>query len=118
VTLKHAVAALLFVTIAAAPVTGIACVGWCFPAEIQTSSACHHASTMFGIKGGEESCDRVLAISPFLREETQLIVQAVLPANTPLSAFMSAAGVALLVYGRDVDAAAARRATSPLVLRL
>jgi hypothetical protein len=55
VFLKHAVAALLFVTMAAAPVTGIVCVVRCFPAEIQTSSACHHASTMLGI-----------AISPFL----------------------------------------------------
>jgi hypothetical protein len=117
VTLKHAVAALLFVTMAAAPVTGIACVGWCVPGEIQTSFACDHTSTMLGIKGGE-NCDRVVAIPPFLKEETQPIVQAVLPANTPLRAFMSAAGVALLVYARDVDAAAARRATSPLVLRL
>jgi hypothetical protein len=116
--MKSAVAAVLFVTMAAAPVTSIACVGWCFPVETPTSSPCHHASTMLGIKGAEENCDSVLAVSPFLKEETQPIVQAVLPANTPLSAFMSAAGVVLLAYGRDVDAEAARRATSPLVLRL
>ena len=117
-TMKHAVAALLFLTMAAAPVTSVACVGWCFPAETPTTTACHHGSATLAIKGAEENCDSVLAVSPFLKEETQPIVQAVLPANTPLSAFMSAAEEALLAYGRDVDTASARRATSPLVLRL
>jgi hypothetical protein len=89
------------------------------PAEAPTNTACHHASaTTLGIKDADKNCDGVLAISPFVKEETQQIIQAVLPANTPLSAFMSVVGVALLAYGRDVDPAAARRATSPLVLRL
>jgi hypothetical protein len=118
VAIKHAAAVLLFVTMAAAPVTSIACVGWCFPAEIPTSTACHHASAMFGIRGADENCDSVLALSPFIKEEIQLITQAVLPASTPLSPFLSAAGEALLASGRDVDGALARRATSPLVLRL
>jgi hypothetical protein len=115
--MKYAVAALLFLTMAAAPVTGIACVGWCFPAEKPTSSACHHASTMLGIKAAEENCDGVLAISPFLKEETQLIVQAVLPASALPGFLTSAPGEALLASGRCVDAALPR-ATSPLVLRL
>ena len=119
VTIKRAAAVLLLVTMAAAPVTSVLCIGWCFPAEAPTNTACHHASaTTLGIKDADENCDRVLAISPFVKEETQQIIQAVLPANTTLSAFMSAVGVALLAYGRDVDPAAARRATSPLVLRL
>lgn len=117
-TIKHAVAALLFLTMAAAPVTSVACVEWCFPTENPTSTACHHASATLAIKSAEENCDGVLAVSPFLKEDTQPVTQAVLPANTPLSAFVSAIGVALLAHGRDVDPAAARRATSPLVLRL
>jgi len=118
VTMKHAVAAILFVTMAAAPVTSAACVGWCFPAETATTTACHHGSATLAIKGGQENCDNVLAVSPFLKEEVQLVTHAVLPANTPLSAFMSAPEGAPLAYGRDVDTASSRRATSPLVLRL
>ncbi|HEU5256326.1 MAG TPA: hypothetical protein VFU28_10060 [Vicinamibacterales bacterium] len=118
-TIKRAAAVLLLVTLAAAPVTSVVCIGWCFPAGAPTTTACHHASaTTLGIKDADENCDRVLASSPFVKEETQQIAQAVLPANTPLSAFMSAVGAALLAYGHDVDPASSRRATSPLVLRL
>jgi hypothetical protein len=116
--MKHAVAAVLFVTMAAAPVTSAACVGWCFPAETATTTACHHGSATLAIKGGEENCDRVLAASPFLKEEIRLMAHAVLPASTTLSAFVSAPEGALLAYGRDVDTAYSSRATSPLVLRL
>ena len=116
--MKYAVAAVLFVTMAAAPVTSIACVGWCFPAGAPTSSPCHHASTTLGIKGGEENCDSVLAISPFLKEETQLIVPAVLPASALPGLLTSAPGEARLASGRDVDTALIRGSTSPLVLRL
>ena len=116
--MKYAVAAVLFVTMAAAPVTSIVCVGWCFPAETPTSTACHHASTMLAVKGADENCDTVLAVSPFIKEEIQLITQAVLPASTPLNAFVSAAGEALLASGRDVDTAPTRGSTAPLVLRL
>jgi len=118
VTIKRAAAVLLLVTMAAAPVTSAACVGWCFPAETATTTACHHGSATLAIKGGQENCDNVLAVSPFLKEEVQLVTHAVLPANTPLSAFMSAPEGAPLAYGRDVDTASSRRATSPLVLRL
>ena len=116
--MKYAVAAVLFVTMAAAPVTSIACVGWCFPVETPTSSPCHHASTMLGIKGAEENCDGVLTISPFLKEETQMIVQAVLPASALPGFLTSAPGGARLAFGRDVDAALPGASTSPLVLRL
>ena len=118
VTIKRAATVLLLVTMAAAPVTSAACVGWCFPAETPTTTACHHGSATLAIKGGEENCDSVLAVSPFLKEEIQLVTHAVLPASTTLSAFVSAPEGALLAYGRDVDTAYSRRATSPLVLRL
>ena len=118
VTMKYAVAAVLFATMAAAPVTSIACVGWCFPAATPTSSPCHHASTTPGIKGAEENCDSVLAISPFLKEETQIVVQAVLPASALPGFFTSAPGEARLASGRDVDTALTRGSISPLVLRL
>jgi hypothetical protein len=118
VTIKHAAAVLLLATMAATPVTSIACVGWCFPAEGPTSTACHHAHAMPGIKAAEENCDSVLAISPFIKEEIQPTVQAAVPATTPLSVLVSAAGEALLASGHDVDTALPRRPTSPLVLRL
>jgi hypothetical protein len=116
--MRHAVAAVLFVTMASAPVASVVCVGWCFPVETPTGTACHPASTMLGIKGAEENCDSVLAISPFLKEETQMTVQAVLPASALPGFLTSAPGEARLATGRDVDAAVARRSTSPLVLRL
>jgi len=115
--MKHAVAALLFVTMAGGPVTSVACVEWCFPTGAPTTTACHHGSATLAIKAAEENCDGVLAVSPYVKEEAQPITQAVLPAHTLLSAFMSALGVALLAYGSDVGPASARR-VSPLVLRL
>jgi hypothetical protein len=115
---RHAIAAVLLAVMTATPVASIACVGWCFPAEGPPSTACHHATTMLAIKGGEANCDSVLAISPFIREEIQLNTQAVLPATGVLDLFLSAAGEALLASGRDVDPTLSRRATSPLVLRL
>jgi hypothetical protein len=118
VTIKHAAAVLLLVTIAAAPVTSVVCIGWCFPAEAPTTTACHHASAILGIKDADENCDRVLAISPFIKEEIQLIVQAVLPASPPPGFLVSAPGEALLALGRDVDASVAHRSTFALVLRL
>ena len=73
---------------------------------------------MLAIKGADENCDRVLSVTPFIKEEIQPITQAVLPVPTPVSPFVSAAGEALLATGRDVDATLAREATLPLVLRL
>jgi hypothetical protein len=73
---------------------------------------------MLGMKAAEETCDSVLAISPFIKEEIQLTVQAALPASTPLRVLVSAIGAALLESGHDVDTALPRGATSRLVLRL
>jgi hypothetical protein len=117
VTIKHASAVLVLVTIAAAPVTSVACVGWCFPTETPTSTACHHAPAALAISGADENCDSVLATSPFIKEEAQLITQAVLPASAPPSAIVSAAGEALLASDRGVDGVTPR-STSALVLRL
>jgi hypothetical protein len=72
---------------------------------------------MLGIKGADENCDSVLAISPFLKEETQLIVQAVLPASVLPGFLTGAPGEALLAFGRDIHASVAHP-TSALVLRL
>jgi hypothetical protein len=116
--MKSAVAAVLFVTMAAAPVTSVACVGWCFPTDTPTTTACHHGSETLAIKGADENCDSVLAISPFLREETQVIVQAVLPASALPGFLTSAPGEARLASERDVDSALPHGSTSPLVLRL
>ena len=116
--MKHAAVVFLLVAMAAAPVTSVACVAWCFPAETSTTTACHHESVTLAIIGVEESCDSVLAISPFLKEEIQMIVQAVLPAGAPPGFLTSAPGEAQLATGRDVAAAVSGGATSPLVLRL
>jgi hypothetical protein len=118
VAMKHAVAAVLLITMAAAPVASVACVGWCFPEKTPTSTACHHAPATLGITGGEENCDSVLAISPFIKEEAQFITQAVLPVSAPPSAMVSAAGEALLAPGRGMDGLSTHRSASALVLRL
>jgi len=115
--MKHAVAALLFVTMAAAPVTGIACVGWCFGAETPTTTRCHHATAMLAIGGGDENCDNAFAVSPFIKEETRQ-VQAVLPASTPPGFLTSAGGEALLAFGCEIDRSMAHPLTSAPVLRL
>jgi hypothetical protein len=116
--MKHAVAAVLFLTMAAAPVTSVACVNWCFPTETPTGTACHHASAALAIKSAEENCDSVLAISPFLKEETRMIVQAVLPASGLPGFVTSVPGEALLAFGRDADASVPHRSVTALVLRL
>lgn len=116
--MKHAVAVVLLVTMAAAPVATVVCVGWCFPGEARATTACHHAFAMLGVKSSEENCDSVLAISPFIKEETQLVVQAVLPASGPPGWLVSAAGEALVALGRDVDSTVRQPSMSTLVLRL
>jgi hypothetical protein len=118
VTIKHAAAVFLLVTMAAAPVTSVVCVGWCFPAEAQATTACHHALATLGIKSADQDCNNVLAISPFVKEETQLIVQAVLPASALPGFLVSAAGEALLASGREVGGVMVHHSTSALVLRL
>jgi hypothetical protein len=117
VRIKHTATVLLLMTMAAAPVTGIACVGWCFGAETPTSTVCHHATAMLAIGSADENCDNVLAVSPFIREETRQ-VQAVLPASTPPWFLTSAAGEAPLAFGAEINRSMADPSTSALVLRL
>lgn len=115
-SIKHTATVFLLVTMAA-PVTGIACVAWCFGAETPTSTVCHHAAAMLAIGSADENCDNVFAVSPFIKEETRQ-VQAVLPASTPPGFLTSAVGEALLAFGREIDRSMAHPSASALILRL
>ncbi len=116
--MKHTAAFVLLLTIAGAPVTTLACVGWCVPDVMPVSASCHHHGSGAGasVKDADDTCARVLATRPFLKEELQLTRTAT-PTSIPY-AFSFAEGAAPLVSVHDVAAAIPQRATSSLVLRL
>jgi hypothetical protein len=116
--MKYAAAFVLLLTIAGAPVTTLACVGWCVPDAMPVSASCHHHGSGAGvnINGGDDTCAQLFATAPFLKEDIQPI-RAALPASAPY-ALSGAAGEAPLVSVHDVAFALPHRATSSLVLRL
>lgn len=121
VTIKHAAAFVILVTMAGTPVTVLACIGWCAPDAIPASAACHHnmeAAAAACIKDADDSCARLLATAPFVREELQLTAHAGAPASAPQASFVIAPGEAQLASVRDIVSAAPHRSISSLVLRL
>lgn len=121
VALKPAAALVLLVTIAGTPVTTLACIGRCVPDAVPASAACHHAmnaSVAVGAKDADDSCVRLFASSPFVKEESQLTALAALTASAPPAPLVAAPGEALLASVRDVVIAVPHRSISSLVLRL
>ena len=116
--MKHVGAVALLLTIAGAPVTTLACVGWCVPDAMPVSTSCHHHLSSAGasIKDVDDTCARLLVASPFLREDPQPIRTA-MPAGTPY-ALLGVPGETPLVSEHDVALLLPHRATSSLVLRL
>jgi hypothetical protein len=116
--MTHPAAFVLLLTIAGAPVTTLACVGWCVPDAMPVSASCHHHGTGAGasVNDADDTCARLLVTSPFLNEELQLIRTAA-PASTPY-ALSGAEGEAQVVSVHQVAPAVPHRATSSLVLRL
>jgi hypothetical protein len=117
VTMKYAAAAALLLTIAGAPVTTLACVGWCVPDAMPVSTSCHHQRSSAGasIKDLDDTCARLLVALPFLREDPQPIRPA-MQASSPYA--LSGAAGAQLVSEHDVALLPPHRSTSSLVLRL
>jgi hypothetical protein len=121
VTSKHAAALVILLTIAGTPATTLACVAWCAPEGAPASAACHHqmeAATAVGVKDADDTCARLLAPSPFVKEETQLLARATVPASTPSASFVLAPREAQLASVRDIVFTGQHRSISALVLRL
>ena len=119
--MKHAAALVIFLTIAGTPATTLACIAWCAPEGAPASAACHHlmeAATAVGVKDADDTCARLLAPSPFVKEEIQLLVRATVPTSTPSASFVIAPGEAQLASVRDVGSAVLHRPISAPVLRL
>jgi hypothetical protein len=121
VTTKHAAAVVILLTIAGTPATTLACVAWCAPDGAPPSAACHHqmeAVTGGGVKDADDTCARLLATSPFVKEEIQLLVRATVPGSTPPASFVTAPREAQLASVRDIVFTGQHRSISALVLRL
>jgi hypothetical protein len=119
--MKHAAALVILLTIAGTPATTLACVAWCAPEGAPASALCHHqmeAATAVGVKDADDTCARLLATSPFVKEEIQLATRAALPASAPYVSVRRALGEAQLASVRDVGSAVQHRPISALVLRL
>ena len=121
VTFKHAAVLVILVTIAGAPMSTLACVAWCAPGGLPASATCHHhidATATVGGNNAADTCARLFAVSPFVKEELQLTDRAAMPASARPASSVVAAGEAQLAFVRDVVAAVPHRSTSALVLRL
>lgn len=119
--LKHTAAFVLLVTVSGTPVTALACIGLCVPDAVPASASCHHAmnaSVAVGAKDADDSCARLFASSPFVKEEPQLTARAALTASAPPASLAAAPGGALLASVRDTVVAVPHRSISSLVLRL
>ena len=76
------------------------------------------AATAVGVKDADNTCARLLAISPFVKEEIQLLARATVPASTPPTSFVIAPREAQLASVRDVGSAVLHRPIAARVLRL
>jgi len=118
VTMKHAAAFILLLTVAGTPVTTLACVGWCAPNALPAGVSCHHHGSGAGasVTDADSTCAGLLATIPFLTEDARLTRTAI-PASTPY-ALSDATEEAQLAVGHDAASAGPPRAASSLVLRL
>ena len=108
-------------TLAGSPVATLTCVGWCVLDSAHANAACHDemgTSGATGLRQADDTCARLLAVSPFLVEKTELTAPAMATVSEPLGSSISVPGEAQLTLGRDVCAALPHRSTSALVLRL
>ena len=119
--MKHAATLVILVTIGGTPATTLACVAWCAPDGAPASAACHHemeAATGVGVKDADDTCVRLFATSPFLKEDIQLTARAAMPASAPDGSVHHAAGEAQLASVRDIVFTGQHRSISAPVLRL
>jgi hypothetical protein len=121
VTFKHAVVLVILVTIAGAPASTLACVAWCAPGGLPATATCHHhidATATVSVNDTADTCARLFALSPSVKEEVRLTTGAAMPANARPWSSIVAAGEAQLAFVRNVVMAVHHRPTSALVLRL
>ena len=73
--MKHTAAFTLLLVMASAPITTLACVGWCVSDAVPVNASCHHHGSGAGanVTDVEDACARLLATSPYVREEPQLL---------------------------------------------
>ena len=115
--MKPAAAVVLLLAIAGAPVTTLACIGWCAPETVPIDVSCHHGSGAgLAVTIGNDTCAGLLANNPYLKEEIQA-TGTVMSASAPY-AISFAAGEAQLVPVHDAAFAIPLRSASSLVLRL
>jgi hypothetical protein len=114
-TMKPAAAVLLLLAIAGAPVTTLACIGWCAPDGVPVDVTCRHHGSGVAVTTGNDTCASLLVSYSYLKEEIQL-TGAAMPATAPYMVPL-AAGEALLVPVHDIASAIPHHLTS-LVLRL
>ena len=107
VTTKHAAAFVILLTIAGTSATTLACVVWCAP-NGAPASACDH----------QVGAARLLATSPFVKEEIQLATRAALAASAPYVSVRHALGETQLASVRDTAFALQHGPIFALVLRL
>jgi hypothetical protein len=120
--MKQAVALVVVLAMSGTPFSTFLCVERCLPASSPVSTPCHDQMgrsagiSIHGIAG--DSCLRLFAFSPYLREETLPTPPAVDGAGA-LQAFRVATfGEAQLASVRDGGFEIRHAATSPVVLRL
>ena len=121
VTMKHAAAFVILLTIAGTPVTALACVSSCLPDAVPADAACHHqmqTSAAVGVKDAEDACAQLFGVSPFVKEELRLTARAAVTACAPPAPFTVAPEEARLASARDGVSPVPPRSTSSLVLRL
>jgi len=113
--LNHIAAFLMTLTIGATPVANLVCVESCSGDTDVAIPECHLLLPV--ARDANDNCVALLTQTPFLREETQPIVDVAVPASTP-PAILAVQGGAELASARDLVSAMFHRPTPPLVLRL
>jgi hypothetical protein len=118
VTMKHIAAVVLLLAMASAPITTLTCVGWCVSDAVPVKASCHHHGSGAGanVTGAEDACARLLATSPYVREEPQLLGPTT--SSGIADAGSVARGQALLMSGYEPARVLPRHAASSLILRL
>lgn len=107
--------------LAGSPVATLTCMHWCVPDTAHANTRCYDemgTSGGVGLRETDDTCARLLAVWPFLVEETQLTAPAAATVSGPVASSISALGEAQLTPERDVRAAVPHRPISSLVLRL
>ena len=112
---NHLAAFVMMITIGATPVGTLLCVETCSGDTHAAIPECHLLLPV--ARDADDNCVGLLTQAPFLREETQLVVGAVMPASAPVTTFAVEGETGLAVV-RDVVPPLFHGPTPLLILRL